>query len=192
MNVGSCLGAFVGVAALAVLGCASPVLRMNDGADPRSYASTKSGSVSDAAPDGARFNAQLCSGEDLHPDGRTLDETNLIAFLAKQNLDVRVERPRSDLVYLNVTGAGTEGPVRLRVAILKSSAEAGRELHEAILQHGPGSWGVHRANLAVLGPIGSLPDDLSFAGKTHLCCWGMFMTAGRDDTYAVPGGYREL
>jgi hypothetical protein len=44
----------------------------------------------------------------------------------------------------------------------------------------------------VLGPIGSLQDDLTFAAKTKLTCWGMFMTAGRDDTYAVPGAYREL
>ena len=112
--------------------------------------------------------------------------------MSKQQLDVRVERPRSDLTYLIVTGAGTESPVRLRVAILKNADEAGRELHEAILQHGPGSWGVRRSNLAVLGPIGTLEDDLTFAAKTKLSCWGMFMTAGRDDTYAVPGAYREL
>jgi hypothetical protein len=177
---------------LCLLGCSSPVLRMTDGSDVRSYVGTKSGGAPGGEPEGLRFRAGLCGNEDLRPDGRTLDEGNLLEFLARQQLDVRIERPRSDLVYLNVTGAGSETPVRLRVAILKGADEAGRELHEAILQHGPGSWGVHRANLAVLGPIGSLSDDLTFAAKTKLSCWGMFMTAGRDDTYAVPGGYREL
>lgn len=180
------------LAALSVVACSSPMLRMNDGSDPRSYATTRDGGGPGTEPDGLRFKAGLCSGENLTPDGRALTEANLIEFLSKQQLDVRIERPRSDLVYLNVSGAGTDGPVRLRVAILKSPAEAGRELHEAILQHGPGSWGVHRSNLAVLGPIGSIGDDVTFAAKTKLTCWGMFMAAGRDDTYAVPGGYREL
>jgi hypothetical protein len=61
-----------------------------------------------------------------------------------------------------------------------------------MLQHGAGSWGVRRSNLAVLGPIGTMQDDLAFAGKTKLACWGVFSMAGRDDTFAVPGGYREL
>lgn len=179
--------------ALLVVGCSNPVvLRMNDGSDARAYATSRTGEAPSADPDGLRFKSGLCSGEDLRPDGRVLSEANLIEFLARQQLDVRVERPRSDLIYLSVTGAGTDAPVRLRVAVLKSAAEAGRELHEAILQHGPGSWGVHRSNLAVLGPIGSVPDDLTFAAKTKLTCWGMFIVAGRDDTYAVPGGYREL
>lgn len=180
------------LSALVLVACSSPMLRMADGSDPRAYATTREGGAPGSEPDGLRFKAGLCSGEDLRPDGRTLDEGNLIEFLARQQLDVRIERPRSDLVYLNVTGAGTDAPVRLRVAILKNASEAGRELHEAILQHGPGSWGVHRSNLAVLGPIGSVADDLTFAAKTKLSCWGMFMSAGRDDTYAVPGGYREL
>jgi hypothetical protein len=172
--------------------CSSPMLRVNDGSDVRAFATARAGSIPDTAQDGVRFKPEICNGEDLRPDGKLLDEGHLIQFLSKQQYDVRVERPRSDLIYLNVTGAGTENPVRLRVAILKSSDEAGRELHEAILQHGPGSWGVRRSNLAVLGPIGSLQDDLTFAAKTKLSCWGMFMTAGRDDTYSVPGAYREL
>jgi hypothetical protein len=165
--------------ALSLVACSSPVLQVTDGSDVNAFVKTRSGGAPGSHPDGL-------------PESKKLDEGNLIEFLARQQLDVRVERPRSDLIYLNVTGAGTQSPVRLRVAILKSADEAGRELHEAILQHGPGSWGVRRANLAVLGPIGSLQDDLTFAAKTKLSCWGMFMTAGRDDTYAVPGAYREL
>ncbi len=177
---------------LLLLGCSSPVLRMSDGSDAKAYAASPSGEGPGSTPDGLRFKAGLCSSQDLRPEGKLLTEGDLVAFLSRQQLDVRIERPRSDLVYLNVTGAGTESPVRLRVAILKSSAEAGRELHEAILQHGPGSWGVHLSNLAVLGPIGELSDDVTFAAKTKLSCWGVFMTAGRDDTYVGPGAYREL
>ena len=177
---------------LLLLGCSSPAFHINDRSDVKAYvAPTKIASSSDH-PAGLRFKSGLCDAQELRPDGRQLTEGNLIEFLNKQQLDVRIERPRSDLIYLVVSGAGTDVPVRLRVAILKSADEAGAELHAALLQHGPGAWGVRRSNLAVLGQIGSLDDDLTFAAKTRLSCWGMFMTAGRDDTYAVPGGYREL
>jgi hypothetical protein len=121
-----------------------------------------------------------------------LNEGHLIGFLTKQGVDVRVERARADLVYLNLSGVGTQSPVRMRVAILKDRGEAGRELHEGILQHGKGSWGVHRSNLAILGPVGSIEDDLRFAAKLKLPCWGVFTVAGEDDTFVVPGGYMEL
>jgi hypothetical protein len=166
---------------------------VNDRSDVKAYvvkSRVGSGTVDD--PNGLRFKPGLCEAHELRPDGQTLTEANLIEFLSRQQLDVRVERPRSDLIYLVVSGAGTDVPVRLRVAVLKNADEAGSELHRALLQHGPGAWGVHRSNLAVLGPIGSLDDDLTFAAKTRLACWGMFMTAGRDDAYAIPGGYREL
>ena len=178
--------------ALVLAGCSSPVLRVNDGTDVNAYVAHREGGAPGSAPDELRFKPGVCDGQDLRPEGKRLDEGHIIQFLTRQQLDVRVERPRSDLIYLVVTGAGTEAPVRLRVAILKSADEAAVELNQAILQHGPGSWGVRRSNLAVLGPIGSLEDDLIFAAKTKLSCWGMFMTAGRDDSYAVPGAYREL
>ncbi len=94
-------------------------------------------------------------------------------------------------MYLALSGVGTANEVRLRVAILANASLAGEELR-AMLQHGQGSWGIHRSNLAVLGPIGSAEDDLAFAGKYKLACWGMFSMAGRDDTISVPGAYREL
>ncbi len=181
------------VAALALVGCASPAFHINDRSDVKAYVvRTAAGPSSEANPSGLRFKPGLCDAQELRPDGRELTEANLIEFLSRQQLDVRIERPRSDLIYLVVSGAGTDAPVRLRVAVLKSADQAGLDLHEALLQHGPGAWGVRRSNLAVLGPIGSLDDDLTFAAKTRLSCWGMFMTAGRDDTYGVPGGYREL
>jgi hypothetical protein len=174
-------------------GCSPATFRMNDRSSAKTYVSPSgAGPASAANPAGLRFKPGLCSAEELRPEGRVLSEGNLIEFLNRQQLDVRIERPRADLIYLVVSGAGTDTPVRLRVAILKGPSQAGLDLHQALLEHGPGSWGVHRSNLAVLGPIGSFEDDLVFAAKTRLSCWGMFMTAGRDDTYAVPGGYREL
>jgi len=188
-------GAAWGTLALAfgLIGCSPATFRVNDRSAAKTYVNQPGAGPANAAnPAGLRFKPGLCTAEELRPDGRVLTEGNLIEFLSRQQLDVRIERPRADLIYLVVSGAGTDAPVRLRVAILKGPSQAGLDLHQALLEHGPGSWGVHRSNLAVLGPIGSLEDDLVFAAKTRLSCWGMFMTAGRDDTYAVPGGYREL
>jgi hypothetical protein len=139
-----------------------------------------------------RFRAGLCDAEELRPDYGRLDETSILRFLERQRIDARIERPRADLMYVNIGGAGTEKPIRLRVAILANADDAGRELHQGILQHGPGSWGIRRSNLAVLGPVGSVGDDIAFAGVTKLACWGVFTIAGTDDAFVVPGGYTEL
>jgi hypothetical protein len=181
------------LAAVGLAACSSPAFRINDGSDVKAYVMrTNGGPASASDPSGLRFKPGLCDAQELRPEGRQLTEAHIIEFLGKQQLDVRIERPRSDLIYLIVSGAGTDVPVRLRVAVLKTADEAGSELHNALLQHGPGAWGVRRSNLAVLAQAGTLDDDLTFAAKTRLSCWGMFMTAGRDDTYSVPGGYREL
>jgi hypothetical protein len=121
-----------------------------------------------------------------------MDETHVVAFFERHRLDARIERPRADLVYVVVSGSHLSQPVRLRIAILGDADQAGRELHEAILEHGEGSWGVHRSNIAVLGPVASEEDALAFAAETKLACWGVFAIAGRDDTFVVPGGYTEL
>ncbi len=182
----------VGLLGLSVLGCGSPAFRINDGSNVNAnVVKTNAGPATAADPSGLRFKP-TCGEQELVPEGRPLTEGHIIEFLNQQQLDVRIERPRSDLIYLVVSGAGTDVPVRLRVAVLKNADEAASELHNALLQHGPGAWGVRRSNLAVLGQTGTLDDDLTFAAKTRLSCWGMFMTAGRDDTYSVPGGYREL
>jgi len=181
------------LAGLLILGCGGPTaaFRVTDGSDVRTFATSRSGGTP-SDPESTRFRTQTCDGVDLRPDGRLLTEEDLVQYLSRQQLDVRVERPRVDLIYLTVSGAGTNAPVRLRVAVLKTPDEAGKELYQAILQHGTGSWGVHRSNLAVLGPIGTFTDDLKFASKTKLSCWGMFITGWGKDAYAVPGGYREL
>jgi hypothetical protein len=142
-------------------------------------------------PGAMRLRPAACNGEVLKPDYTPQTEQALVAFLGAHGYETRTMRARSDLVYVDIMNAG-DHPVRLRVAILQDPPAAGRELHEAILQHGPGSWGVHRSNLAVLAPIGDPDEVVSFAVKTKLACWGVFTVAGLDDTFVVPGGYMEL
>jgi hypothetical protein len=137
-----------------------------------------------------RLRPDACSGVDLHPDYRELSVAQLIEFLRASGYEPSETRARNDLSYLDLKTPN--GPVRLRVATLESSRAAGRDLHEAILQHGPGAWGVHRANLAVLGPNSDPENMLAFALKTRLACWGVLTVAGRDDNFVVPGGYTEL
>ena len=178
---------------LLLWGCGSdPGLRVTDGSDYGSYVRDHSGTSPSTDLASVRFKQGLCDGQDLRPETQALTEAHIIHFLEKQGVDVRVERQREDLVYINVSGLGTASPVRMRVAILRNADEAGAELNQAILQHGPGSWGVHRSNLAVLGPIGSLSDDLIFAAKSKLACWGVVTLADRDDAFVVPGAYFEL
>jgi hypothetical protein len=144
----------------------------------------------------ARLRPDVCDNvPENKPEQNRLDEKALIAFLQRQGYDVRPSRARSDLVYLDVTGNGagqSNQTVRLRVAVLEDANAAGKDLHGAILQHGPGSWGVHRGNLAVLAPIGSMDQILEFAGRSKLACWGVLTVAARDDDFVVPGGYMEF
>jgi len=178
---------------LLALSCGpSAVLQVTDGSDWKAYVINRDGRP--PSPDdlsSLRFRDGLCTAQELVPERTQLNENHIIAFLQKQGVDVRVERQRTDLVYLNVTGVGSKSPVRFRVAVLESREKAGRELHGGILQHGEGSWGVHRGNIAILGPVGTLEDDLRFAARLKLPCWGVFTIAGRDDTFSVPGAYIE-
>ena len=145
------------------------------------------------APGETRLKTSVCESESVRPEYTGINEGSLVAFLKAHGYESTVQRERGDLVYLDVTSAGGGGkPVRLRVAMLPDAPAAGRELHEAILQHGPGSWGIHRSNLAVLAPIGSGSEVITFASKTKLACWGVLTMAGRDDTFVIPGGYTEL
>ena len=134
----------------------------------------------------------VCSGIDLQPASTALDEMSLINFLKAQGVPTRIERARADLVYVEVQ-LNAQKWVRLRVAVLGSPMLAGRELHDAMLQHKEGSWGVHRSNLAVLGPVEKIDDTIAFAQKTKLACWGVLtIAASADEAVVVPGGYREL
>src|SRR5690349_10864088 len=107
--------AFLGFAVLPVLGCSSPALRMTSGTDWHSFVRHRSGAPATSDLDAIRFRANFCDADELRPDYARLDETSIVHFLERQHIDVRVERPRADLMYLNVGGAGTERPVRLRV-----------------------------------------------------------------------------
>jgi hypothetical protein len=167
-------------------------MRVSPAVSYATVARDRSGASPTSDPTATRFRPGLCEGEDLHPEYERLDESSLIRFLERQRLDLRVERPRADLIYVNVNGMGTPQPVRLRVAILRTADEAGRELADALAQHGKGAWGVHRSNLAVLGPVGEPTDDIVFAAMTKVACWGVFTVAAGDDAIVIPGGYREL
>ena len=61
-----------------------------------------------------------------------------------------------------------------------------------IAQHGSGSWGVHRSNLAILGPIQDPADMLDLVATNKLACWGVLTIGTGADVYVIPGGYREL
>jgi hypothetical protein len=142
------------------------------------------------------FRPDLCDGYDLRPDSSVLTEANLLRFLHEQRLDVQVqhqavEAQNPDLNYLFVSIPGVAQPVSLRVATLPNADEAGRALSEAIEKRGRGSWGVHRSNLAVLGPSGSTEDDVAVAATSKLACWGTFTSQDAGDAIVIPGGYAE-
>ena len=176
------------MAALFVAGCATPRLPTAHGVEPERHVANGNLNLGEA-----RMLPSVCTADDVTPEYAALDETAVANFLKKKGLPVRIERARADLFYVEVQlNPDTDEWVRLRVAILGTSAQAGRELHDAILQHGMGSWGLHRANLAVLGPEGSVSDIVRFVARTKLSCWGVLTVADRDDAFVIPGNYREL
>lgn len=143
-----------------------------------------------------RLRPDVCEGYDLRPDYSALNEASFVRFLEKQKLTVQAQRQQVDpknpeLHYVFVNVPGIRDAVALRVAVLPNQDEAARALHEGVLQRGSGSWGVHRGNVAVLGPTGSSEDDIAFAASTKLACWGTFTIAGTDDAFVIPGGYAE-
>ena len=75
---------------------------------------------------------------------------------------------------------------------MRLAARRWQALHGALLQHGPGWWGLRRSNLSILAPKASTGEAIALALKYKLICWGMFQQAGVDDVYVVPGPYMEL
>jgi len=183
---------FLVFAAVAALAACSPAMMHYPSSDATDFVEGQGGKSGSLDPGEFRFKRGVCKDMDLHVDYRTLDENDLAQFLHAQGFTLRAERARNDLVYFDLTGNGLKEPTRLRVAILKNPMDAGRELHEAVLQHGQGSWGVHRSNLAVLAPIADTGDAVSFAMHSKLACWGVMVMAGRDDSFVIPGAYTEL
>jgi hypothetical protein len=183
---------FVAVGFMALSGCqASGGAHLStSGADGVARLTT---GVDDGAGSGLgeiRLQPALCQGIDLAPSFEKLSVADLEAFLAAQGIAYKRERARDDLHYLDLTIGSSKA--RLRVATLDSASEAARDLHKAVLQHGTGSWGTHRSNLAVLAPIANLDQIIAFCEKTKLACWGVLTVADRDDSFVVPGGYYEL
>jgi hypothetical protein len=40
--------------------------------------------------------------------------------------------------------------------------------------------------------VGDPEDDIAFAARTKLACWGVFTVTGLDDAFVIPGAYTEL
>jgi len=137
-----------------------------------------------------RLKDEVCSGVDLAPEKRLLSQQDLRAHLDAKGISYTVSVERDDLHLFDVDLHGQKA--RLRVATLDTEREAGRHLHQALLEHGQGYWGVHRGNLAVLGPEAGVDAAVGFALETGLACWGVLTGAGRDDTFVIAGGYSEL
>jgi len=172
-------------------GCGANATFTVTGSDWRSFVRSRSGSAP-RDPSDLRFAPNVCDGEDLRQEFATLDDKALLAFLSRHDLDVRLERQRADLSYAYVSGAGVSSPLRLRIATLANADAAGKELAEAIAQHGDGSWGVHRSNLALLGPVAHEADVIAFLARSKLACWGVPTYGSGADVWAIPGAYTEL
>ena len=145
---------------------------------------------------GFELRPAVCDGFDLKPEYATLNEANLVRFLEQQHYSVQIQHQQVDpkqppLTFIFVTVPGAAQAVPLRVAILPNPDESARALYDALLQRGQGVWGFHRSNLSVLGPAGTRGEDIEFAAKTKLACWGTLTFAEGDEVVAVPGGYTE-
>ena len=137
-----------------------------------------------------RFKETSCNGYDLTPEKEILTISSLKEHLRYRAISFTVTQERDNLHLFDIDVQGEKS--QLRVATLKTAREAGRHLHQALLEHGRGYWGIHRSNVAVLAPAGSVDEAAGFALKTGLLCWGVFTQAARDDSFVVPGGYFEL
>ena len=141
-----------------------------------------------------KISPEACKGSDTHPVTQPLNQEDLSRFLDAQGVKISARQARGNLYWFDFPNgkAGANDFVRLRLAVFDDSLNAARDLHASLLEHGPGWWGVRRSNLAVLAPKASLREALGFAFKYKLVCWGVFTTAGNDDTYVVPGPYAEF
>lgn len=184
---------FVGIVTALLAGCGGPLFHMPTKVDVAQYATEQQGK---GGLEALHLRADVCDGFDLRPDYAQLNEASFLSFLERQKFGVDAQRQqvdpkRPELHYVFVTVPGFTEAVPLRIAVLPTADDAARSLYEAVLLYGTGSWGVHRGNLAVLGPRASSDDAIAFAATTKLACWGTFTIAGRDDAFVVPGGYTE-
>ncbi|MFO0554554.1 MAG: hypothetical protein U0271_39625 [Polyangiaceae bacterium] len=144
-----------------------------------------------------KISSEVCKGLDTRMVTGPLDQEDLNRFFSTVGVQITPRKARDDLYWYEFP-AGDKNKsedkrvVRLRLAILKDRYGASKDLHDSLLQHGPGWWGVRRGNLALLAPKASLPQALQFAIKYKLVCWGMFTFTGADDAYVVAGAYNEF
>lgn len=138
-----------------------------------------------------KIHPDACQGLDTHTITQKLSQDDFTRFIEKQGLKVEPKKARGNLYWYDFPSQ-EGGFVRLRLAVSDDASVAAKYLHESLLEHGPGWWGLRRSNLAILAPKASLREGLSFALKHKLVCWGMFTMAGNDDAYVVPGPYTEL
>jgi hypothetical protein len=142
-----------------------------------------------------KFGPNVCKDIDTRMVTGPLDQEDMTRFLASRGVEKLPKRARDDLWWFEFLAEEEdpgEGSVRLRLAILKDRNGAAKDLHDSLLQHGPGWWGLRRGNLAVLAPKTSLREALRFAIKYRLVCWGTFTYTGVDDVYVIAGGYAEF
>src|SRR5689334_19242837 len=95
---------FIGVVLFLSACGADQGLRMTSGADWHAYVQDPGGGRPGTGPDGLRFRPGLCNADELHPEYARLDETSLTRFLERQHVDARIERPRADLLCVNIGG----------------------------------------------------------------------------------------
>lgn len=139
----------------------------------------------------------VCKDIDTHPVTQKLSPDDFARYLETRGIKVEPRKARDNLYWFDFpTGEAKDGEkspfVRLRLAVLRDQFSASRDLHESLLDHGPGWWGLRRSNLAILAPKTDLSTALGFALKYKLVCWGMFAYSGTEDVYVVPGPYTQL
>jgi len=142
---------------------------------------------------------KLSSGQpiDTHSVVANLTQEDFSRFMEGMGVQLAPTKARGNLYWYDFPvkeGASEKEQkyMRLRLAVLGSPEEAAIDLHKALLEHGPGWWGVRRSNLAVLLPKVGFGDAMKFAMKYKLPCWGSMAYTGKDDVYVVPGPYAQL
>jgi hypothetical protein len=139
-----------------------------------------------------KIRPEVCQGIDTHPITQKISQDDFTRFLETQGAKVTPTKARGNLYWYDFPNQKENGFVRLRLAVSEDPSLSAKYLHDSLLEHGPGWWGLRRSNLAILAPKASLREGLAFAIKHKLVCWGMFTLVGNDDAYVVPGPYTEL
>ena len=106
----------------------------------------------------AQVRAAACDKVDTHTITTPLNQEDFTRFLEAQGVKIEPRKARNNLYWYDFPNgeAAPKNFVRLRLAVLEDSPHASADLHQSILEHGPGWWGVRRSNLALLAPKAEL------------------------------------